>query len=145
MAVHKSALLHLSMTWSLRPLRITALLLFFLLMVGLGSIPGQAHALSDRFGDKLLHVLAYGLMTAISFGAIVARPRWQAMISIMLIALLGLIDESIQSFLPYRNASLLDWCFDIASAILVAMLLLLFSFSESDITSDTETHAQKNQ
>lgn len=100
---------------------------FFLLMVSLGSIPGQANALSDRFGDKLLHTLAYGVMTVLCFRALVARPVWRALGTIAAIGLLGMIDESLQSLLPYRNASLADWCFDIGAAASVTALLLLIN------------------
>ena len=42
-----------------------------------------------------------------------------------IIALLGLFDESLQSLLPYRNASALDWCFDVAAAAIVSVLFTL--------------------
>ena len=35
------------------------LLIVFALMILLGSLPGQADALSARFGDKSLHLIAY--------------------------------------------------------------------------------------
>ena len=111
---------------------------FFLLMVGLGSIPGEANALSDRYGDKLLHTLAYGFMAALCFRALVITPLLRALLTVVAIALLGMIDEAIQSLLPYRNASLADWCFDIGSAALVAALLLLFD----RLTTATESHAK---
>ena len=111
---------------------------FFLLMISIGSVPGEANALSDRFGDKLLHTLAYGFMAMLCFHALVAKPLLRALITIAAIALLGLIDEGIQSLLPYRNASLADWCFDIGSAAIVAALLLLLD----RLTTPTESHAK---
>ena len=111
---------------------------FFALMVGLGSIPGQANALSDRYGDKLLHMSAYAFMAMLCFHALVARPLLRAVLTVAAISLLGLIDESIQSLLPYRNASLADWCFDIGSAAIVAALLLL----QDRLTTPTESHAK---
>ena len=111
---------------------------FFLLMVGLGSIPGEANALSDRYGDKLLHTLAYGFMAGLCFRALVATPLLRALLTVVAIALLGMIDEAIQSLLPYRNASLADWCFDIGSAAIVAALLLLLD----RLTTPTESHAK---
>ena len=111
---------------------------FFLLMISIGSVPGEANALSDRFGDKLLHTLAYGFMAMLCFHALVAKPLPRALMTIAAIALLGLIDEGIQSLLPYRNASLADWCFDIGSAATVAALLLLFD----RLTTATESHAK---
>lgn len=123
---------------TLRPRWLVLLAIFFLLMVGLGSIPGEANALSDRFGDKLLHTLAYGFMTALCFAALQARPAARALATVAVIALLGVADETIQSLLPYRNASLADWCFDIGAALLVTTLLLLVGRTNPS----TESHAK---
>ena len=102
------------------------LLAFFSLMLALGAIPGSADAVSDHFGDKLLHFLAYGFMSALCFLALHGNRMAQSISSVLIIALLGMIDELAQSLLPYRNASLLDWCFDIAAAIAVITFMNLF-------------------
>jgi VanZ family protein len=111
----------------LRPLWMCLLLVFFSAMLAVGSIPGNANTLSDRFGDKLLHLLAYGFMAALCFQSLRGRRINQSLISLLIIALFGLIDELVQSLLPYRNASLLDWCFDIAAGITVITFMNLFS------------------
>ncbi len=108
-----------------RPAWLCALAIFFVAMIALGSVPGQAQALSDRYGDKLLHTLAYGFMTLLCHRALLAPPRLRLLVTIAAIALLGLLDESLQSLLPYRNASASDWCFDIGAATIVAALLAL--------------------
>ena len=102
-----------------RPLPLCLLLLFFVIMISVGSVPGQANHLSAHAGDKLLHLMAYSLMTFLSFQSITASRIARVIVSLLLIASLGLIDEGIQYFLPYRNASLADWCFDIAAAVVV--------------------------
>lgn len=111
----------------LRPLWMCLLLVFFIAMLAVGSIPGNANTLSDRFGDKLLHLLAYGFMAALCFQSLRGQRIEQSLISLLIIALFGLIDELVQSLLPYRNASLLDWCFDIAAGITVITFMNLFS------------------
>lgn len=111
----------------LRPLWMCLLLVFFIAMLAVGSIPGNANTLSDRFGDKLLHLLAYGFMAALCFQSLRGQRINQSLISLLIIALFGLIDELVQSLLPYRNASLLDWCFDIAAGITVITFMNLFS------------------
>ena len=112
---------------------LTALLAFFIVMVSIGAIPGEANALSARFGDKLLHSLAFGFMAALAHQSLRGR-RWHRMIgSLLIIATLGVIDESIQYFLPYRNASPLDWCFDVGAALIVTLLLCLRSPSGSHL------------
>jgi VanZ family protein len=110
----------------LRPIWASLLLIFFGTMIVIGAIPGNASALSSRFGDKLLHLLAYGCMAALCFRAVKGDRRLQSLVSLIIIALLGMIDELTQALLPYRNASLLDWCFDIAAASAVITLLYFF-------------------
>ncbi len=124
------------MAW--RPRLLVALLLFFALMVGIGAIPGEAESLSSRFGDKLLHTLAYGLMAAICFHIPRTRNATRVGFTLGMIALLGLADEAIQSLLPYRNASLADWWFDIGTAAIVASALALLS----RINPPMESHAK---
>lgn len=124
------------MAW--RPWLFGLLMLFFALMVGIGALPGEAELLSARFGDKLLHVLAYGLMAAICFHVPRAGSATRAAFTLGMIALLGLADEAIQSLLPYRNASLADWWFDIGTAAIVASVLAL----RSRINPSMESHAK---
>jgi VanZ family protein len=112
---------------SLHPGWLLAAMLFFSLLLILGSVPGQAHALSVRFGDKLLHMLAYALLTFLCYRAITTTKMLRALITLLMIAILGLLDEAGQSFLPYRNASMLDWWFDMAAACIVVTLLSLRS------------------
>ena len=104
---------------------LSALLAVFIAMVSIGAIPGEASALSARFGDKLLHSLAFGFMAALAHQSLRGRRMHRMIGSMLIIAMLGLIDESIQYFLPYRNASLLDWCFDIGAALVMTLLLCL--------------------
>jgi VanZ family protein len=106
-----------------RPLPLCLLLLFFVIMISAGSVPGQANHLSAHAGDKLLHFMAYGLMTFLSFQSITGSRITRILVSLLVIASLGLIDEGIQYFLPYRNASLSDWFFDVAAAVVVTFFL----------------------
>lgn len=108
-----------------RLLPLYLLLLFFVIMISAGSVPGQANHLSAHFDDKLLHFLAYSLMSILSFLSITGSRIVRTIFSLLLITSLGLIDEGIQYFLPYRNGSLTDWCFDIAAAVIVTFLLCL--------------------
>ena len=62
-------------------------------------------------------------MSILSFQSITGSRIARILVSLLMIASLGLIDESIQYFLPYRNASLADWCFDIAAAVVVIFFL----------------------
>jgi VanZ family protein len=110
---------------SIRVRYLALLLIFFSMMILLGSLPGQADTLSERFGDKPLHLLAYASFSVLCFRMWVAPRRQRIIFTIVMIALLGLIDEGIQAALPYRNASLIDWCVDLLAATLTVSVLSL--------------------
>ena len=127
----------------LRPAGMTMLLGFFAAMVALGAIPGSASTLASGVGDKTLHVLAYAFMTALCFLSVRGNRCMQSVATLLIIALLGLIDESLQFLLPYRNASLLDWCFDIAAAIVVITFMNLFTPATTKTSSACEKKSAK--
>ena len=102
-----------------------ALLLLFTVMILLGAIPGQANALSDQFGDKTLHLAAYTVLGALCYRSWIAPWAQRVMLTLLVIAVLGLLDESIQFTLPYRSASLIDWCFDLLAALIAVVSLSL--------------------
>jgi VanZ family protein len=110
---------------SIRLRYLAVLLILFSMMILLGSLPGQADRLSERFGDKSLHLLAYAGFSVICFRIWIAPRRQRIILTIVMIAVLGLIDEGIQAALPYRNASLLDWCVDLLAAMLTVSALSL--------------------
>jgi VanZ family protein len=99
---------------------------FFLLMIAAGAVPGKAEAASALVGDKLLHVVAYTLLTALVFGALRGRPISRGMRTVLIVAVLGAVDESIQALLPYRHANWADWKFDLMAAAACVSLLIVF-------------------
>jgi VanZ family protein len=42
---------------------------------------------------------------------------------VLAIAVMGAIDESVQSFLPYRGADVRDWMVDVSSAVFACAIL----------------------
>jgi VanZ family protein len=117
------------MPLKLRHTALVAAALFFLLMIGIGSIPNEANKLSAVVPDKLLHMTAYGFLSALLY--IGQRPdkRWRGLTVILAIGILGALDETIQSFFPYRTAGLPDWLFDMLSACIVVTALSLTKWS----------------
>jgi VanZ family protein len=106
--------------------RLAAAAILFALMVAIGAIPGEAQALSAAFGDKLLHFCAYAILSVLIFSDSPGPARSRAIRTLLLIALLGSADETIQGFMPYRSADLLDWAWDmLAAGWSVASLLAL--------------------
>lgn len=96
---------------------------FFVLLVVIGSIPGKAEAVSAAVHDKLLHFVAYSVLTALVYGATVGGPLARSLITLGVVGLLGGLDEGIQSQLSYRNASWFDWQVDLLAALATVALL----------------------
>lgn len=102
---------------------------FFALMMLIGAIPGEAQVLSDAVGDKLLHLTAYSFLTCMIFGGLRGTIVSRALRTILMIGLLGGIDEAIQSFMLYRNANLNDLAFDMLAGCLTLTFLILLSIN----------------
>lgn len=87
--------------------------LFFAVLVTVGNVPGLAADMSDAFGDKRLHLAAYAFLTGLIYVSVNRRP---ALVAMLAATAMGALDESIQSFFPYRQAELLDLLADILAA-----------------------------
>ncbi len=105
---------------------------FFALMLLIGAIPGEAAALSDAVGDKLLHLCAYSFLTCVLFGGLTGNSTGRVFRTIMMIGFLASLDEAIQSLMPYRNANFADWVFDLlAAGVTLGILVLLSSGTDA--------------
>lgn len=107
---------------------------FFALMVAIGAIPGEATALSAKVPDKLLHFTAYAGLSGLIYGDLAGGMASRALRTLLLIALLGGLDEVMQSFMPYRSADLADWTFDMLAALSSVLLLPLLSTVNAAMT-----------
>jgi len=98
-------------------------MMLFMLMVVLGAIPGKAQELTTAVHDKLLHFLAYGLLSALIYGGLPTSPVTRCIATLIAVASLGAIDEAIQALLPYREASWFDWEVDMMAALTCVVLM----------------------
>lgn len=83
--------------------------------------------------DKVHHLLAYmgmGLMSWRSFRHWIRSPIILAIASIAFCSLYGITDEWHQTFIPGRNASVLDWVADSVGAMLAQLGLLKYARSQ---------------
>ena len=96
---------------------------FFLLMIGIGSIPNEANQLSAIVPDKVLHALAYGSLAALIYVGQPAKKPYRGLVVLLAIAVMGGLDEAIQSLFTYRTSSLADWMCDMLSALVVVAAL----------------------
>lgn len=107
----------------LRRLCLAAAILMYLLIITTGNIPG-ARADIGRFAPgAVLHSIAYAVLAVLWFigcrGSAVARAGK----AVLAVAVMGALDETIQSFFPYRGADVHDWMVDCAAAIIASTLL----------------------
>ncbi len=90
--------------------------------------------LTAAFYDKALHAVEYaGLAGLLALGlgrpgrgGPVRGPIRAALLAMALAAAYGLSDEAHQAFVPGRDASLLDWAFDLAGAVVGGILAVPF-------------------
>jgi len=104
-----------------------AALVFYVLMVGLGSIPGNRQELGNLASARLLHFGAYSFLSILLYYSVTYRPLHRALYTLLAIALLAAVDEAIQGLLPYRTGAITDWAFDMLVAALCVSLLTLFT------------------
>ncbi len=74
----------------------------------------------------VLHSLAYAGLTLLLFSGTQGTPTRRALQSLATIALMGALDEVVQSFLPYRNGAVSDWLVDCSASAAAALLLWAF-------------------
>jgi len=106
-----------------------AAITLFILMLALGSYPGNAQALTEKINDKILHFLAYSLLTALTYLSLNSTKREKFFITLCIMFALSLTDEYIQSMLSFRTASLLDLSVDLLAAGLMTSCLSLLTIT----------------
>jgi len=95
-----------------------AVLMYAAILV-LGSIPGARAEVGELASGLILHMLAYGAITLLLFIGIGLGRAHGAGRVLLAVALMGALDELLQSYLPYRSGALGDWAIDIGAAVLV--------------------------
>lgn len=109
---------------------------FFALMVAIGAIPGNATAASAMVNDKILHFVAFTCLSGLIFCGLAGRPFGRAVRTLLAIALLGGLDETIQIFMPYRSADWADWEFDMLAALSCVVVLTVLHMLSAAVTSE---------
>lgn len=107
----------------LRPWRCVAALTLFTLIVMIGSVPGARAEIANVAPGLVLHSMAYSCVTFLMYTGSRGSQAQRAAKAVLTVAVMGAIDEFVQSFLPYRHAAVSDWMVDVSSAFLTAGLL----------------------
>ena len=99
------------------------------LLYWISSLPNpNAPDFGLKWGDKINHAGAFGLMTVLWFRAsgwfLPERSRrYRLVVTVLLVALYGASDEIHQSYVPGRFADLSDWIADCAGALIAAAII----------------------
>jgi VanZ family protein len=107
----------------LNKLRYTAAIVFFLAIVIAGSIPGARAGIGEYAPGVVLHSSAYSVLALLWFTARRGSAASRTLATLLAMAEMGAIDESVQSFFPYRGADVRDWMVDCSSALMVCAIL----------------------
>jgi VanZ family protein len=109
-----------------RTLRYRVSLLLFAVIVALGSIPGARQEIGHVASGIVLHTLAYGFVSFLLFTGSTGSPASRAFKTVLTVTLMGALDESVQSLLPYRHGAIADLLIDINAAVMASALLWAF-------------------
>ena len=117
----------------------SAMLLYVLILV-FGSIPGARHEIGAFATGAVLHSLAYAGLTVLLFiGQRTESATGRAVNAVLITAAMGAGDEFVQSFLPYRGASVLDWLVDISASLVAATALCVVYPRLTRVTAESPT------
>lgn len=109
----------------LNRLRHGAAVTLFLAIVIAGSVPGARADIGQYAPGVVLHSCAYSVLALLWFTGSRGSAARRSVATLLAIAAMGAIDESVQSFFPYRGASVGDWMVDCSAALLVCAFLSL--------------------
>lgn len=105
--------------------RLRAAFIFYLLIITIGSIPHARAAIGQVASGVILHSLAYSMITILLFSGIKGNLFKKSALALLTVALMGILDESVQSFFPYRGASIGDWLVDCSASLITTFLLFM--------------------
>ena len=108
---------------TLRRLCLAAAVLMYLTIITTGNIPNARADIGRYAPGAVLHSTAYAVLACLWFIGSQGSPFARACKAVLAVALMGAIDEYIQSYFPYRGADVHDWMVDCAAAIIASSLL----------------------
>ena len=107
----------------LRRLCLVAAILMYLTIITTGNIPGARADIGQYAPGAVLHSIAYAVLACLWFVGSHGTPLARAGKAVLAVALMGALDEYIQSYFSYRSADLRDWAVDCAAALVASGLL----------------------
>jgi VanZ family protein len=107
----------------IRKARLGLAIALYLAILILGSIPGERHDIGEYASGVVLHSIAYAGLATLWFTGSVGDGAQRALKAVFAVVIMGALDESIQSFFPYRGAAVSDWLVDCIAAVVAATIL----------------------
>lgn len=104
-------------------LRYRTALVLYVLVILIGDIPGVRADVGQYASGGVLHSFGYGVLALILFSGTAGGMARRALLSVLMVAAMGALDEFIQSFLPYRHGAVSDWVVDVTAATAVVLPL----------------------
>jgi VanZ family protein len=99
----------------------------YLTIITTGNIPGARADIGAYAPGAVLHSIAYAVLASLWFIGSSGSAFARAGMAVLAVAVMGAGDEFVQSFFPYRGASVRDWAVDVSAAIVVSSVLALLS------------------
>lgn len=106
-------------------------LALYLAVIVFGSIPGARAEIGEVASGIVLHFVTYSCIAFLLASGVIGSASRKAFKAFFLVAAMGALDEAIQSFLPYRSGTLLDWYVDMSAAAFTAMLFWIASLKKA--------------
>ena len=120
------SLLHLALLDPrLNTLRYGIAISMFLSIIVTGSIPGARAGVGHYASGLVLHSLAYATLALLWFTARRGSAASRSLSAVLAVAVMGAIDELVQSMFPFRGADIGDWLVDCSAAIVTCAVLWL--------------------
>jgi VanZ family protein len=114
---------HILLTSSHARLRYWTAIVLYLLILVLGSIPGARQDIGQVATGVILHSIAYAGLAFLIFTGSRGGLGQRAAKAVLTIALMGALDEFVQSFFPYRHGAVSDWLVDCNAAVLASAFM----------------------
>ena len=109
-----------------RALHALALLGLVAILVA-GSIPGARAEVGAYASGVVLHGMTYAFLASLWFLGSTGTPLQRALKAMLAIALMGAVDEWVQSFFPYRSGDVRDWLVDVMAATIASTVLAVLA------------------
>lgn len=100
----------------------TGLLLYVLVLV-IGNLPGARADAAELASGLVLHSCCYAFLALLLFSGRAGTPARRALTAVLMVAVLGALDEYVQTFFPYRHGQVSDWVVDCCAASVTALVL----------------------